>query len=168
MESIINILVSATLFTTSLFGLNTNDFLQTDLLPQQDAPVSVEFGLSETSPRGEKGGFAMPASACSQPHPGDPVPCPATDEPKITAVPPIVRKGEVTKITWDPNGNIYCNLSANVLALKISPDNPTTVPNSDAVGSRNDRPNNEKKYTIYCANTEASVTVRVLPVIQET
>jgi len=167
MESLLQIIAPVLLFASSLFGFGGQAVVT-------DAPVrvennSVELGLYEVSPKGEAGGFAMPASGCGMVHNGRPVHSCATAAPDINVDKPIVRLGDPVTVTWTPRISINCVLSSNVMALRSSP-NPSTAPNGNAAGSRIDSPTGETTYTITCQDTgnSDSVIVKVLPRIQET
>jgi hypothetical protein len=83
-----------------------------------------------------------------------------TDPPIITANGQsgtiTIRSGTPTTIAWDNNGNTGCTLS-------------TPLPGGTATtGTQIDNPTSESTYTINCTQGSASVTVKVLPVVQET
>lgn len=133
--------------------------------PSAQGPVSqvssVELGLHETSPKGAEGGFAMPASGCSDTSHGPIHDCATI--PTISVDKPIVRLGDSVTVTWNPHGHTNCSLSINL-------SSKTPAPNANATGSLVDSPTGETSYSIVCdgAGNQASVTVRVLPRIQET
>ncbi len=166
MENIFNSIAPALLFVSSLLGLGTQPE-QLNPAPEINIVESVELGLSETSPRGEQGGFAMPASGCSAipPHPN--TGCPPGALPIITVDKPLVRYGDDVVITWNPNGYTDCLLSTNLISLTGAP-NPVTPPIGSVGGSRTDTLTGQETYTITCTGGSDSVTVKVLPRIQET
>jgi hypothetical protein len=168
MENIFNSIAPALLFVSSLLGFGTEPNLVNPSI-ETDVVQSVELDLSETSPRGEQGGFAMPASGCSAipPHPND-LGCPGTN-PIITATPSLVRYGSQVTISWDPNGNSSCVLTQNVTSLTggLNPPAPPSV-NANAPGSRFDIVTSQETYGIFCVGGYDYVTVKVLPRIQET
>lgn len=130
------------------------------------ASASVELGIQEVSPRGEAGGFAIPASGCSDADPdwhGFPIhDCSVL--PEINTNKPVIRYGEDVIITWDPHSHINCVLSGNVTDL------PPVGADGNFPGTRTDTPTGETTYTITCdgvGNADAA-TVKVLPRIQET
>lgn len=136
------------------------------------ATPSVELGLHEVSPKGEMGGYAVPASGCGVVHteanPSYVHECPAS-VPEITVDKRIVRVGDPVTVSWNPKTNVGCVLSNNVTRLVTSP-NPTTPPDANAVGSRIDSPTGETTYTITCTgsgNTDSAI-VKLLPRYQET
>jgi hypothetical protein len=67
-----------------------------------DAPDTVEIGLSETSPRGDSGGYAVPASGCSG---GD------CEDVTLTVDSTLVRKGEPVTVCWYLKGHTSCSLN---------------------------------------------------------
>jgi hypothetical protein len=157
METIFNILAPAILLLSSVTGWGG------DLAQAPQIVESVEMGLSEMSPRGEAGGFAMPASGCSvaASH-GLPI-HDCSILPDITADKLWVRLGDPVTVTWNPRVHVNCVLSNNLMAL-------IPAPNGNVPGSRIDYPTGETTYTIICdgeGNRDA-VTVKVLPRIQET
>jgi hypothetical protein len=168
MESILNILTPVIMLVSGLMGLGDGNVAQVSAIEEVQ---SVELGLTEVSPRGAAGGFAMPASGCSDADPdwhGLPIHDCAT-LPDIRTNSPIIRLGDPVTISWDPRGNVNCVLSSNVMALVVSP-NSTTPPNGNAIGSRIDSPTGETTYTIVCdgSGNQDAATVKVLPRIQET
>lgn len=177
MENIFNSIAPALLFVSSLLGFGTEPALINPSI-ETDIVESVELGLSETSPLGAQGGYAMPASGCSAldpnwgdgTHPTPPATCASTN-PIITATPGLVRYGSNVTISWDPNGHSSCFLTQNVTSLTGSP-NPTTPVNANAPGSRIDIATGQETYAIICYSGitpyQADVTVKVLPRIQET
>lgn len=176
METIFNTIAPLILFASSLFGFEYT-------VPSSGVAQtvqSVELGLSETSPRGDEGGYAVPASGCSSLDPlwgdgrhPDSV-CPVNPGPTITAFPPIIRYGESVSITWNANNNPGCVLTSNLNSLLPRPVDPYAVaPNN----SRVDTLTGQETYEIRCWNRivggveEAvfdQVTVKVLPRVQET
>ena len=174
METLLQLFTTVAFFTASILGQGIVPSLSTHEGAQVQSG-SVELGLNEVSPNGEAGGFAIPASGCSAADPrwhGGPADagCVTVTKPTITVDKPIIRVGDTVKISWDPKGNAGCVLSPNVQALTVTPLNTATAPNANAVGSKNDTPTAETTYSIVCgaAGNEASVSVRVLPRIQET
>ncbi len=168
METIFNLLAPVIMLVSGLMGLGDAHIAQVATIQEQR---SVELGLTEVSPKGEAGGFAMPASGCSSADPdwhGAPVHDCST-LPDIRTNNPIIRLGDPVTVSWDPRGNTGCVLSSNVTALVSSP-NPATAPNGNAIGSRIDSPTGETIYTITCTGTgnRDQATVKVLPRIQET
>ena len=168
METILNLFTPAIMLFSSLMGFGDTNLAQVPVVAQAQ---SVELGLTEVSPLGAAGGFAMPASGCSAADPnwhGLPVHDCVT-LPDIRTNTPIIRLGDPVTVSWDPRGNVNCILSSNVTSLTVSP-NPATVPNGNAIGSRIDSPTGETTYTIVCdgAENRDSATVKVLPRIQET
>lgn len=158
MEFITQFAGAALLFIASLTG-GAGD----TLAPTQ--PTSVELGLYEVSPRGEAGGFAIPASGCSPASPswhGYPI-HDCTVYPDITADKLIVRYGEDVEVSWNPYSHVNCVLSETVMVL-------TPLPDGDVADSRIDEPTGETTYSIVCdgAGNRDSVTVKVLPRFQET
>ncbi len=158
METLINIVASAVLFVGSIVGLGSD---ATPLVATLQQP-SVEFGLSEVSPRGEAGGFAMPASGCSDTSHGPIHDCALV--PEINVNKSIIRLGDPVIVSWDPRSNTNCVLSDNVMAL------PPATPDGNVADSRSSIPSGETTYTITCdgAGNEDSASVKVLPRIQET
>ncbi len=157
MDILISSLAAITLFVSSITGVAVS----TEVQPLE----SVELGLSETSPLGEQGGFAMPASGCSaadpQWHGGVIHDC--AIRPDISADQPIVRLGDPVTISWDPRTHTNCMLSSNLTSLSPEPD-------GEVAGSRELIPTGESTYSIICdgvGNGDA-VTVKVLPRFQET
>lgn len=174
METLLQLFTTVVFFTASIFGQGVLPLMGAHEGAQVQSG-SVELGLNEVSPNGDAGGFAIPASGCSAADPrwhGGPADagCVTVTKPTITVDKPVIRVGDTVKISWDPKGNASCVLSPNVRALIVSPLNAVTAPNANAVGSRNDIPASETTYSIVCgaAGNEASVSVRVLPRIQET
>lgn len=177
MENIFNSIAPALLFVSSLLGFGV-DPATLDSTIKTDVVESVELGLSETSPRGAEGGYAMPASGCSAldpnwgngTHSTPPASCASTN-PIITASPSLVRYGSQTNISWNPNGHTSCFLSQNVTSL-TAPPNPSAAVNANASGSRFDIMTGQETYGILCYSGadpyQAEVTVKVLPRIQET
>ncbi len=156
----IELFASIALFLTSLFGFG---------VANDTPPASVELGLREVSPNGEEGGFAVPASGCSRPHPAGYYHDCEEQKPDITVDKPLVRYGDQVVVSWNPKLNINCVLSENVRSLTGTP-NPATAPNANAVGSRIDELTGEVTYTITCtgAGNVDQVTAKILPRIQET
>jgi hypothetical protein len=155
MQMLVHVFAPAMLFFAALFGTHT----------AAPAQTSVELGLYEVSPRGDAGGFAMPASGCSPADPqwhGYPIHDCAV-HPDISVDKPIIRLGESVIVSWDPHTHTNCVLSNNVMAL-------TPVPDGNVAGNRTDYPTGETTYSIVCdgAGNEDSATVKVLPRIQET
>jgi hypothetical protein len=162
MENIFNSIAPALLFVSSLLGFGTEPVLVNPSV-ETDVVQSVEIGLSETSPLGAQGGFAMPASGCGIPHvDGTPINgCTPGTVPVITVDKPLVRYGDTVVVTWATNTYSGCTLSSNVTSLA-----PPVVVGTG--GSRNDVVTGEETYTITCTGGSDSVTVKVLPRIQET
>jgi hypothetical protein len=163
MELIVNILAPVLVFIAGFTGNAEVAMVQASA---QDGSGSVELGLlQEFSPRGEAGGFAMPASGCSAADPrwhGNPIhDCDTL--PDISTDKPIIRLGDPVEIFWDPRSHTNCILSANLMAL-------SPVPDGNVAGSREDSPEGETTYSIVCdgAGNSDTVTVKVLPRIQET
>ena len=161
MEQILSFALSIAFAFSSLIGV----------APQVPASLaisessSVELGLREVSPKGEAGGFAIPASGCSAASPewhGAPIHDCATF-PDISVDKPIIRLGDPVEVSWDPRTHANCILSGNVMEL-------TPVPNPNSIDSRTDYPTGETTYTITCegAGNTDSASVKVLPRIQET
>jgi hypothetical protein len=171
MESILNILTPAIMLVSSLFGFGDASMAQVASINEVQ---TVEIGLTEVSPKGASGGFAMPASGCSAAEAGSdwhtdvPIHDCAT-LPDIRTNSPIIRLGDPVTVSWDPRGNVNCILSNNVMTLVTSP-NSSTAPNGNAIGSRVAEPTGETTYTIVCdgADNRDAATVKVLPRIQET
>ncbi len=184
MQAVLNIFAPVFLFTSSLLGFTVP--IQNQSLPSEQAPQSVELGLREVSPNGERGGFAIPASGCSATNP-NPNPnwgdgthfdfnatC-LSARPTITVDKPIVRMGEMVTISWDPKLNIGCVFSTNMTAL-TGGLNPNTAPNPMIVSGTAGNParkvirSSQTTYSITCDGllNQDSVTVKVLPRIQET
>lgn len=159
MEFVLSIIASLVALTGGLLGPDDN------IAQSVAAPQSVEFGLSEVSPKGASGGFAMPASGCSAAAPdwhGAPIHDCAVF-PDISVDKPIIRLGDSVDVSWDPRTHTNCVLSSNVMDL-------SPVPDGNIAGSRTDTPTGETSYSISCdgAGNEDSATVKVLPRIQET
>jgi hypothetical protein len=113
---------------------------------------SVEIGISSLSPAGVEGGFAVPASGCSDLHDND---CAV---PVITAETDLVRKGETVEICWNPDNHTSCTLSPNLSgnANAIACDNPTVT--------------NATTFSITCTDGipgESTVQVEVVPTVFE-
>lgn len=146
MDTLIQTAILSLVFTAGLFGIA--------ITPVVQDTGSVELGLIELSPNGEAGGFAIPASACSDPSSG----CPGI--PSITAAPPIIRIGDTAVVSWDPQSHSNCNLIGNLAA-----EGPVS-----SSGSEDVTPTAETIYRIECDGFEHedSAVVRVLPRIQET
>lgn len=170
METLFTIFAPVILFASSVmhFGVTTDTTIIQPVLAQQNQ-ISVELDLQELSPRGESGGFAMPASGCSA---ADPNPVwhgyPIHDcvnplfFPKISVDKPIVRSGNPVTVSWDPKAHRYCVLSANLASL-------SPVPDGTVVGSVIINLLGETSYSIVCEGGYSdSVTVKILPRIQET
>lgn len=165
METIFNIITPIVMFASSILGLGGQNTLSTQDTISEETPSSVEIGLYETSPRGEEGGFAMPASGCSAADPlwhGYPI-HDCSILPDISTNKPIIRLGDPVTIFWDPKIHGGCLLSSNVEALSPTPD-------AGIADSRVDYPTGETSYSIVCdgVGNSDSVTVKVLPRIQET
>jgi hypothetical protein len=130
------------------------------------APQTVEVGLAETSPLGEAGGYATPASGCSVAASHDESIHDCSTLPEIHTDKPIVRYGEDVVVGWNPYMHENCVLSQSVLLLP-----PTTLPTPITVsGVRTANPTAETTFSITCdgVGNFDSVTVRVLPRAQET
>jgi hypothetical protein len=158
------------LFTGTLMAITS--FIGGGVVETEYASNSVELGLRETSPKGEGGGFAIPASGCGVVHteanPDYVHECPSS-VPNISVDKPIMRLGDPVTVTWDPKSNVGCVLSNTVMKLITSP-NPSTAPNPSVSGSRVDEPTGETMYTITCTgggNTDNAI-VKILPRYQET
>ena len=153
MESILSIITSLLFAVTgATAGAET---------PAAAGPSSVEIGLAELSPAGEAGGYAMPASGCSAAdwHGRGLHDC--NQQPLIDVDDPIVRMGENTTLRWNPNGISNCRLLGN-----LTNQGPVSRAGSEVI-----TPFADTTYVIVCDNQSAytqSVTVRVLPRIQET
>ena len=179
METIFNTIAPLILFASSLFGFEYT----VPSSPVAQTVQSVEIGLSETSPRGEFGGYAVPASGCSAldpnwgngQHPDTTgAPCPVNPGPTIIANPEIVRYGESVTITWNANNNPGCFLSSNIVSLPPQPvDTYAVAPNNKRV----DILTGQETFEIRCWNQIIAgvptaifdqVTVKVLPRVQET
>lgn len=77
--------------------------------------------------------------------------------PTISVDPAIVRQGDSFTLSWDPNGNPGCVLSANAGADGSTPGSATLTAER------------QTQYTIRCANgEEAGVTLQVIPNLFET
>ncbi len=129
---------------------------------QADEPVSVAGGVYEASPKGEAGGFAIPASGCSPADPrwhGYPIHDCAV-KPEIKVDKPIIRYGETVVVDWDPRTHTGC---------EVAPFE-APVPNGAVAGSEPVQPTGEITFTIICdgVGNEDAATVKVLPRIQET
>jgi len=153
MESVFNIIASLLMAVT---GLVTGEQALNNV-----APSSVEIGIAELSPRGEAGGYAMPASGCSenQWHGNGLHDC--GRQPVIELDDNIIRIGEQTELRWDPNGIDNCVLIGN-----LDSAGAVTGPGSEFI-----QPIADTTYVIICDNEQEytqTVTVRVLPRIQET
>jgi len=153
MESVFNIIASLLIAVTSLVG--------GEQASNNVAPSSVEIGIAELSPRGESGGYAMPASGCSEDqwHGNGLHNC--GRQPVIELDDTIIRIGEETELRWDPNGIDNCVLLGN-----LQNQGPVV-----AAGSETIEPIADTTYVIICDNEQEytqTVTVRVLPRIQET
>ena len=163
MEHIVSFAITAIVSLTSLLGFSAD--VPATLALTESQPSSVELGLTELSPKGEAGGYAIPASGCSAASPdwhGFPIHDCSTF-PDIQVDKPIIRLGDPVNVAWDPRTHVNCILSENVMVLA-----PT--PNPDSVDARVDYPTGETTYTITCegAGNTDSATVKVLPRIQET
>lgn len=157
METLIHLIAPLAMFIAGVTGFSSGSTSAVATANQQ----SVEFGLSEVSPRGVEGGFAMPASGCSDTTHGPIHDCALY--PEINVNKAIIRLGESIVVSWDPRSNTNCVLTTNVTAL------PPATPNGNVVGSRDATPTGETTYSISCdGNRTDSATVKVLPRIQET
>lgn len=164
METVLNFFTPILMLASSVMGVGS--VAASDHAAVSVDQASVELGLTETSPRGAQGGFAMPASGCSAADPrwhGYPI----TDcsiMPDITTNKSIIRLGGSVIISWDPKIHQNCVLSPNVTRL-----NTPSTPDGNVAGSRTDTPTGETSYSIVCdgAGNQDSVTVKVLPRIQE-
>lgn len=153
MESIFSIVTSFLMAVTGAAGIGTDAVAV--------APSSSEIGIAELSPAGEAGGYAMPASGCSdnQWHGNGLHDC--GRQPIITIDDPIVRTGEETTLRWDNNGIDGCVLVGNV-----AEQGPVTGPGFTTIS-----PVADTTYIIICDNEQTytqTAFVRVLPRIQET
>ncbi len=163
METVLQFVAPIIMFTASLMGYG----VQSDFVSPE--AHSVELGLTEVSPRGEAGGFAVPASGCGVIHGGLPERDCSTTAPDISTNFSIIRLGDPVLVIWNPKSNTGCVLSNTVTSLITAPNSPT-APNANAVGSRIDAPVGEITYSITCdgVGNRDTVTVKVLPRIQET
>lgn len=180
METMFHVITPFILAVGGLFGFAAQDTVIENNV-QVMREESVELGLSETSPRGEMGGFAIPASGCSPVDPtGHRVPYPVHDcstLPDISVDKPVIHYGDSVTVSWDPKTQVNCVLSANVMAL-VGGSNPATAPNANLASSitnppRITTPTGETTFTITCdgnvnPNNIDTVIVKVLPKIQET
>ena len=174
METLLTLVMPMILLGSSLLGFNVT-VPNSKQVVVDSVPQSVELGLKEMSPNGEEGGFAIPASGCSTADPawhgigGKDLNCPVgTGGPSITIVPPVIRSGDPTTITWKPQDGNNCSLSVTITKLNGSNGNAVANPNPSVSDSSIDKPTAQTKYGISCDNGAVSVIVRVLPVIQET
>lgn len=153
METVLNIVASFFLAVTGAGG--------GDAVATAQTPESVEVGIAEVSPAGEAGGYAMPASGCSEEdwHGEGLHDC--NQQPEIELDDPIVRIGEETTLRWDPNGIDRCVLVGN-----LENEGPVNGPGSEVIA-----PFADTTFVIICDNNAGytdTVTIRVLPRIQET
>jgi hypothetical protein len=113
---------------------------------------SVEIGISSLSPAGIAGGYAVPASGCSDLHDND---CAA---PTITADAEVVRKGDSVTVCWNPDNHTSCTLSGNLTGdPNILMCDTVTVENKSI-------------FAIACTDGlygESQVAVEVIPTFQE-
>lgn len=115
---------------------------------------TVEIGLAEVSPLGPDGGYAVPASGCSYTGHGTVHECTGPD---ITADPPIVRYDGEVEICWDPGGYLSgCTLSDNLTG------------NGNSAACETVTLVSESTFDINCGTDTSSVTVLVLPQVEET
>jgi hypothetical protein len=141
------ILILVLVFVGGLFSVG--------LLHVGDGPDTVEIGLSETSPRGESGGYAVPASGCSG---GD------CEDVTLTVDKTLVRKGDLVEVCWYPKTHTSCTLSP---AVKFANDTPT------GVGCEDITITSEVVFELTCTAPtslgakESTKRVRVLPMIYE-
>jgi hypothetical protein len=156
MDILIQSLTAIALLISSVTGVS---------LPIAQVPDSIEVGLSEVSPRGEEGGFAMPASGCSASDPewhgGAIHDCEIRPDSSVDK--PIIRLGSPVVVTWDPRSHTNCVLSDNLMAT-------TPTPDGDVADNRTMYPTGETVFSIICdgvGNGDA-VSVQVLPRFQET
>jgi len=148
MESVVHILTTLILAVSSMTGIGGG------ALVESQSPGSSELGISELSPRGLAGGFAMPASGCSShTHVGE-----ICGDPEIELEDPIIRDDDETQLCWDPNGRTDCRLLGD-----LQNRGPVTGPGCETVN-----PNSDATYILICGNDVFPVTLRVLPRVQET
>lgn len=148
MESVAHIITTLMLALSSMTGIGDG------VLGQTQSPGSAELGISELSPRGLQGGFAMPASGCSgHTHVGE-----ICGEPEFELDDPIIRDDEETQICWDPNGRTDCRLLGDLDAR-----GPVTGPGCETVD-----PDSDATYVLVCGSDVFTQTLRVLPRVQET
>ena len=155
METIFSLITSTLIFITGLLPMQGIVGVQ-----NQSMPDSVEIGLSETSPAGPQGGFAVPASGCTDLSHGPIHQC--NKLPEISSNPYVIRMGESATVTWKTNGIAGCELIGDLAAAGSLSTN--------AQGSEVVQPSSDAVYTIRCTSDTYMdiVTVRVLPRIQET
>jgi hypothetical protein len=113
---------------------------------------SVEVGISSLSPAGIDGGYAVPASGCSDLHNND---CAV---PVITAETDLVRADTSVEICWNPDNHTSCTLSPNLSG------NPNNIDCDDVVIT------NATVFSISCTDGipgESTVLVEVVPTIFE-
>jgi hypothetical protein len=137
MEIIAAVLIAISSFFTSFFITPT---------------PSVEVGVSTLSPAGAEGGYAVPASGCSDLHDSD---CAA---PTITSETDLVRKGETVEICWNPDNHTSCSLSPNLSG------------NANAVACDTVAIDNATTFLISCTDGipgESTVLVEVVPTVFE-
>jgi hypothetical protein len=159
MENVLHFFTPALLFITGVLGMQGDTAGQQVVVPVD----SVEVGLSETSPNGPAGGFAMPASGCSAPTVHDDRGIHDCDGlPEIEVDPPIIRVGETANVSWDPKpeeGLTNCVVSGGSLSAGLVTE----------TGDEDVSPSADTRYYIDCDNNRSDSTLlRVLPEIQET
>jgi len=128
-----------------------------------DIPVvdTVEIGLSEMSPLGDAGGFAIPASGSSG--------CDVSldncaGDVVLTVDNALVRQGDTVEVCWYPKNHSSCTLSP---ASKFTGENADVPACVDVVQTA------ETTYTLTCAEPTSlgektsSKRVRVLPQMYE-
>lgn len=166
MEILLQIFTPAIMLVMGLFG---GGDVQSHVV--QDIN-SVELGLSELSPRGPGGGFAMPASGCSSTH-FDEYIHECGSNPEIDVSPFIIRAGETATVTWNTNGLANCELIGNLASagpVGYQGSTGNSAIDTPNTGSEDVSPNADTTYYISCPGTdgEDSALLRVLPRIQET
>lgn len=158
MEILVHIITPIIIAVSSFLGIQ-----------QPEEVTSVELGLiEEVSPRGQEGGFAMPASGCSYDY-SDP-----TEEhghadltdcsgfPIIEIDPPIVRSGEEVDVDWNVGDHTGCEITYKDQVVNIPNGGSNTGTISGVVLTA------ETLFTLTCNDGSATAVGRVLPKIQET
>jgi hypothetical protein len=129
--------------------------LSVGVLYQADAPDSVEIGISETSPLGPAGGYAVPASGCSG---GD------CEDVTLTVDNTLVRKGDPVTVCWYLKSHTSCSLGPSA---RFSNPVPTTDACEDITIT------GEVVFELICTaptslgTKESTKRVRVLPEMYE-